>query len=92
MSIKCGYVESIREDIAKKTDINNHTGAVMVLAQYVGSLKYTRIIKALMQIQDEIGHMPSSLISFRSEVLSELLDLVGTFKGQDIKEYLKGAF
>lgn len=80
------------EKIAELTDENDHNGAVMVLAQFLKEKKHIRIMKAIQELHDAYGHMPSQLIDLRTFELKELIKLVAEKYGDEISQKVKGAF
>jgi len=62
-----GQMQKHAETIAKMTDHNDHSGAVLYLAQKVlKDRKSTKIAKAIVDIHEVLGGMPFHLGQFRS--------------------------
>lgn len=66
--------ETIQE-IAEKTNINDHTGALMILAADLGRLIHLRTLKSIEAIHRDVGHMPYHLGLFRSDIAFQLRDI-----------------
>lgn len=63
-------------EVESATDRNDHTGAMLMVANYLKNKKFIKIVTAIQTIQEAEGSMPSKLSAYRSEVFSELIDLL----------------
>lgn len=72
---KLDSFESKVKHIAKLTDENDHTGALMAIANLLDSKKMIKVLKGIKMIADAEGHMPSELMRYRDNMLPELLKL-----------------
>ena len=59
-------------EIEVMTDRNDHTGAVCLLADFVGG-KYPKIAAAIRTIHDAEGHMPYEVGKYRFELKNEMM-------------------
>ena len=85
-------VEVLVNKIAELTDDNDHNGSVMVLAEFLKAQRSIKIMKAIKELHNLYGHMPSQLIELRSYELKELLKQVTQKYGEEIADKVKGAF
>lgn len=82
-------IDNVVNSISKKTEQNDHTGAAMELAKYLKATRFIKILKAVSDIQDAEGSMPTSVSRYRDEVVHDMLMLV---TDKDKRNKLKGAF
>lgn len=82
----------IIDKIEQLTDENDHNGAVMVLAKFLKSPQHIRIMKAIQELHDAYGHMPSQLIDLRGFELKELLKDFAKRYGEQLAKKVQGAF
>jgi hypothetical protein len=64
---------ALSKKIQKLTEYNDHNKAVLELAKFLKHKKFITGISNIQKIADNLGYMPSELISLRRKVLSELL-------------------
>ena len=60
--------------IAKMTDNNNHTGALIELAKLLGNTRTVKILTAIETIQDVEQHLPTHVARYRQEISDRLMD------------------
>jgi hypothetical protein len=65
-------IQQLADKIEAATDRNDHTGAVCLLADFVGG-KYPKIAEAIRLIHKEVGSMPIELGKYRHELRNEML-------------------
>lgn len=78
------YVESVQ----RATDINDHTGAIVLMAQYVtkkhnkleGVDKLVKAAQAVETLHDFYGHMPDYLNRIRDEVAAQIESFMDSFE------------
>lgn len=68
-------IEKVIKDIQKKTDINDHTGAIVTLAKFLKDNKTVKLLDAITDIQKIEGHLPQQLLYYRNEITTNLLEL-----------------
>lgn len=56
------------DKMAHLTDINHHTGSLILLAELLGNDHYTKILHHIHSIHELVGHMPFGLSEYRREV------------------------
>jgi len=59
--------------IAQDTDINNHNGALLRIAEYVQFPSYIKIFQAVSHLHVIEGHMPTELLDYRSRKAKEMM-------------------
>jgi len=59
--------------IAGMTDRNDHTGACLALAEYLGG-NYPAVMKHIKDIHDVCGHMPYELGQYRNALRNEMME------------------
>ena len=82
----------IIEKIAKLTDRNNHTTAVIELATFLNNTKAVKLLQAIETIHDIEGSMPTEISKYRSSVLQDLMDIFAKKYGSDAAKELSKAF
>ena len=60
--------------IAKMTDNNNHTGALIELAKLLGNTRTVKILTAIETIHDTEQHLPTHIREYREEIRERLMD------------------
>lgn len=85
-------IYKLMDDIADLTDINDHNGSVMALAQFLKAGKSIKIMKAIKELHNIYGSMPSQLIELRSFELKELLKQVAQKYGEEMVVKVKEQF
>jgi hypothetical protein len=70
--------------IAKLTDINYHTEALLVLAKAIGDEGATLVLTSIRQSQEELGYLLSSGSQLRYEVYQSLMAQVETLYPQHL--------
>jgi len=68
-------LEKAIKDIQKKTDANDHTEAVLVLAKFLKDNKSVKLLDAINDIHQIEGNMPPQLAQYRNEITTKLLEL-----------------
>jgi len=58
-------------EIAKMTDWNDHSGAVVALAKIVRDKKLQKAAEAIVTLHEFFGHMPSELIQVRTHLMNQ---------------------
>jgi len=85
-------LEPIIKHIADLTDENDHNGAVMALAKLTGDKSYIEQIQKIQRYQELKGHMPQSLIKYRTAIMNNLLTQVQSKYGNKVAQQLHNAF
>jgi len=70
--------ETLCEQLAEKTDYNNHNGSILLLAEWLGEPQTIAVIKHVMGIHVARQSMDFELIAFRSMILRELIEYAET--------------
>ena len=78
--------------VAKSTDKNDHTGAVMELSVFLNDTKSFKKLEAIETIHTIEGSMPTEISKYRSSVLQDLMDIFAKKYGSDAAKELNGAF
>ena len=78
--------------VAKATDKNDHTGAVMELSVFLNDTKSFKKLEAIETIHTIEGSMPNELIKYRSSILKDLVSKVKSKYGSDAAKEVNGAF
>jgi hypothetical protein len=80
------------KDIADLTDNNDHNGAVMALAKMMGDKSSTAEMEKIQKYHNLKGHMPQSLIKYRSSILNNLLAQAKKKYGDKFAKQLQNSF
>jgi len=79
-------------NIADATDKNDHTGAPILLAQFLKNKKAEKALLGISACHDYFGSMPSELGKVRSMITAELLDDARHKYAKIEYDMIKGAF
>jgi hypothetical protein len=85
-------IKPIVARIAKSTDKNDHTGAVMELAVFLNDTKSFKKLEAVDTIHTIEGSMPSEISKYRDSILKDLMGKVKSKYGSDAAKEVNGAF
>jgi hypothetical protein len=85
-------LKATTKDIADLTDNNDHNGAVMALAKMMGDKSSTVEMEKIQKYHNSKGHMPQSLIKYRSSILNNLLAQAKKKYGDKVAKQLHGSF
>ena len=69
-------VNAVIKRIEKKTDNNDHTGALIELAKLLGNTRTVKILTAIETIHDTEQHLPTHVAQYRQEISDRLMDEV----------------
>jgi len=86
------YVSDVIKNIADLTDRNDHNGAALALAKLTGDKSYIEQIGKIQRYHDLKGHMPQSLIKYRTAIVNNLLNQAKNQYGDKIAKQLNNAF
>lgn len=64
--------EKVGKQIAKLTDNNDHTSALLLAAEVFGSTKYINIMKAIQTIHNEERSIPEGIRIYRESIRKQL--------------------
>jgi hypothetical protein len=78
--------------VAKATDKNDHTGAVMELSVFLNDTKSFKKLEAIETIHTIEGSMPSEISKYRDSILKDLMNKFKSKYGQDAVKELNRAF
>ena len=78
--------------IAKLTDRNDHTRAVLELATFLNDTKSFKKLEAVDTINTIEGSMPSEISKYRDSILKDLMNKVKSKYGSDAAKEVNGAF
>jgi len=80
-------IDKLISDITKKTENNDHTESILLLAKFLKDNKSVKILDAINDIHHIEQHMPYELSKYRSSILNGLLE---TLKNKyDANTYMK---
>ena len=85
-------IKPIVAKIAKLTDRNDHTAAVIELATFLNNTRALKLLQAIKTIHDIEGSMPIEVSKYRSSILKDLEDKFKSKYGPDAAKELNGAF
>ena len=85
-------LEPIIKNIADLTDRNDHNGAVMALAKMTGDKTYIEQMQKIQRYHELKGHMPQSLIKYRTAIMNNLLMQAKNQYGDKVAKQLHNAF
>lgn len=84
-------IQSAIDKMAKLTDDNQHTEALIVLAELVGMKKEVKILKLIQQIHQLEGHLPSTLGHYRRETSQNVHDKARRKFGKEVYDKIYSA-
>jgi hypothetical protein len=87
-----GDTKTAIENIADLTDNNDHNGAVMALAKMMNDKSSTAEMEKIQKYHNLKGHMPQSLIKYRSSILNNLLIQAKKKYGNKFAKQLQNSF
>ena len=70
-------VLALSKKIAKLTDRNEHTVAIMELAKFLKDSDSIKLLEAIQIIHKIEGSIPQEIIKYRSKILANLMDKLG---------------
>jgi len=82
--------EGIARKVAKLTDRNDHSEALLFIAKSLGLTSFAKVITYIMQIQKEQGYLNYNLGIFRNDVAKEIHN-IATKKFGKKYEIIRGA-
>jgi len=85
-------VEPVINNIKDLTDRNDHNGAVMALAKMTGDKTYIEQMQKIQRYHELKGHMPQSLIKYRTAIMNNLLIQAKNQFGDKVAKQLHNAF
>ena len=80
------------DNIADLTDNNDHNGAVMALAKMMDDKSSAAEMQKIQKYHNSKGHMPQSLIKYRSSILNNLLTQAKRKHGDKFAKQLHSSF
>jgi hypothetical protein len=80
------------DNIKDLTDKNDHNGAVMALAKMTGDKSYIEQMQKIQRYHELKGHMPQSLIKYRTAIMKNLLAQVQKKYGNKFAKQVNNAF
>ena len=80
------------DNIKDLTDKNDHNGAVMALAKMTGDKSYIEQMQKIQKYHKLKGHMPQSLIKYRTAIMKNLLAQVQKKYGDKFAKQVNNAF
>jgi 5,10-methylene-tetrahydrofolate dehydrogenase/methenyl tetrahydrofolate cyclohydrolase len=82
----------IIKKIAKLTDRNDHTGAVIELATFLNNTRAIKLLQAIESIHKIEGSMPTEISKYRSSISKDLQANFKSKYGADAAKELNRAF
>ena len=61
------------EKIGMATNVNDHNGAVILLAKSLGEMKVVKMMELLKKMHKEMGHMTNDMIAIRTGMYDDLM-------------------
>jgi len=68
--------EEFIEELADMTDRNFHTEALILVSEYYGLKKYTKILEKISEIQDVVGYLPVELSTYKYSLYQEIMKYI----------------
>lgn len=90
--VSSSKIEPIIKNIKDLTDKNDHNGAAMALAKMTGDKSYIEQMQKIQRYHELKGHMPQSLIKYRTAIVNNLLTQVKNKYGDKVAKQLHNAF
>ena len=91
VKIRGDFDANIKE-IAKLTDENFHSEAILAGARLVQDAKLVGIAEAIVKIRDLEGHMPSELTDYRSSIRQRVMEAAKRKFTPEQVDQLNGAY
>jgi hypothetical protein len=80
------------DNIADLTDKNDHNGAVMALAKMMDDKSSIAIMDKIQKYHNSKGHMPQSIIKYRTDIMKNLLVKAERRYGNKFAKQLQNSF
>jgi hypothetical protein len=84
-------IKNMCAKIAQQTDENDHTGAKITIAEFVGLRDYQKIFECIKTIHDIEGSMPDELIQYRYRKGHEMMTRIKTYFSTEIYNLINQA-
>lgn len=78
--------------IRQRTDRNDHSEAIELLAEFVRDMKALRVIEAIREISNYVGSIPNDLYDLRNKLLKGLLKKASSKMSPEEYEALRMSF
>lgn len=85
-------VEVIAARIGRLTDQNDHTGAVLALAEFVECPYAVKVCKAVQAAHVILGHLPPELDALRGQARAQALKMAREIYGPASHDHINGEF
>lgn len=82
-------VESVAAKIADQTDSNDHTGAVVTLAEFLKNPKLLKCAQAVKTIHDIEGSLPDGIDVYRRYLSKKIQNAIANKFGDDVLQQLR---
>jgi hypothetical protein len=89
---KAKDVTGLVTKLAEMTDDNDHTGAVIELAKWLGNKKLLAAANGIKMIHEAMGSMPYEISQFRLSLLKEIIAEVAKKHGQEVADQIDTGF
>jgi hypothetical protein len=66
----------LSKKIARYTDLNDHNKSILTLAKFLNQKKAVIVMNHIIKMHEQFGSMPQQLITLRSNVLTQLMQIV----------------
>jgi hypothetical protein len=86
------YIKGLAEEVAEATERNDHTGAVLMIAEYFNYKKYVALLESIQVIQEIENSIPEEIAKYRNSILNMILTLIKKNYGKGVYDILYSAF
>lgn len=69
-------ITTLVNQIEQLTDINDHTGAVLKLAEHLNALHYVRELLDIDEAHNAMGYMIPTLANRRTDIRNDLIEII----------------
>ena len=84
-------LDKLVAQVEELTDINDHTGALEVIAKTLKYTKYINIFRLIAEIQDIENSMPEELSKYRNSAANQMYDFIKRDYGNDVYKKIYNA-
>ena len=70
------HITTLVNQIEQLTDINDHTGAVLKLAEHLNALHYVRELLDIDEAHNAMGYMIPTLANRRTDIRNDLIEII----------------
>jgi hypothetical protein len=85
-------ITTLANEIEQLTDINDHTGAVLKLAEHLLAIHYVRELLDIESAHNAMGYMIPTLANRRTDIRNNLIEIIARQITSDENILIRSAF